>query len=61
MNEATTPTHYLPIRKVPGDVMAVLNAEAKDQSRSRENLVRIILTDWAKRAMACRQEEGRRD
>lgn len=55
------PTHYLPIRKVPGDVMAVLDAEARDQSRSRENLVRIILADWAKRALARRQKEVRRD
>lgn len=58
MDEATTPTHYLPIRRVPGWVMDTLNAKAADQGRSRENLVRQILTQWAKRNS---QEEGRRD
>lgn len=58
MPQDTSPTHYLPIRRVPPDVMSVLNEEAEAQNRSRENLVRVILADWAKRALARRQKDA---
>ena len=57
----TTVTHYLPIRSVPDPVMSVLNDEAAAQGRSRENLVRFILADWARRTLAKRQKEAARD